>query len=397
MKSRDKAFSFLDVVVITTITSVVMCLLGGILIYKHLGGVNYSLLGTDDSLKEFITVYNNLLDKYYDSLDNRALIDGAIDGMYKMVGDPYTTYLDSSSTENLNDSLTGEYNGIGIKFEDRGVGQFYVTKVYDNSSASRVGIEVGDKIISINNIDVSSKTSNEVKTMIKSSGSNVSITIKRGETNYNYNVEVQNLLVPAVSSEIIQKDGHNIGYIKLTIFNDSADVQFTNALTDLENKHIESLIIDLRGNTGGYLQVAKNIAEMFINKGNIIYSLENKDGKKDYKDETNESRSYKIALVTDKESASASEILAAALKYSYGATIVGEKTYGKGKVQEKSSLTDGTTIKYTTAKWLTPNGDCIDGTGLIPDTLISLDKWALNEDDITTDNQVMKAVEQLVD
>ena len=397
MKKKNKIFSFLDVTIITIITSVIMCFLGGLLIYKHLGGVNYSVLGTDEKLQEFIAAYNNLLDNYYDSLDKNSLIDGAINGMYSQVDDPYTTYLDGENTESLNSSLSGEYEGIGIKFEALEDGTMSIVEVFDDSPAKKVGLLVGDIITKVNGEDTTTKTSSEIVSIIKSSANQkVNLTINRNGSELSFNVEVDKLLVPVVTSEILQKNGHNVGYIRLTVFNDTADVQFTNALTSLENTGIESLIVDLRSNTGGYLQVAKNIAEMFLEKGKIIYSLENKDGIENFKDETSEKRNYKITVLINKSSASASEILAASLKYSYGASLLGETSYGKGKVQEKATLTDGTTVKYTTAKWLTPNGDCIDGVGLTPDTELVLDTSIYNSDDITTDNQVMMALNQLV-
>ena len=183
--------------------------------------------------------------------------------------------------------------------------------------------------------------------------------------------------------------------ISLSVFNDTADIQFEKAISILENSSIEYLIIDLRGNSGGYLEVAKNIAEMFIEKDRIIYSLESKTSKTDYKDKTNEKRNYKIAVIINRNSASASEILAAALKYSYGAVLVGETSYGKGKVQERASLSNGNTVKYTSALWLTPKGDCIDGIGLIPDYPVAFDVSKYDSKDIYTDSQILYALNNL--
>lgn len=396
MKKRRKIFSLLDVSIIVVVTSVVMFLLGATLIYKHLGGVNFSLLDEDVNLQEFIGAYNNLLDNYYDSLDKGKLIDGAIEGMYTIVGDPYTTYLDQYSSDSLNDSLNGRYDGIGITLSKDESGNMTIYSVFDDSPSSRAGLKAGDIIVSINGEDIAGKDASYVANLIQNSSS-VSINYLRGTSENTVVVEVESLMVPAVSSMVISSSGVRIGYIRLFVFNDTADIQITNHLSKLESQGIDALILDLRDNSGGYLQIAENIAESFLEKGKVIYSLESKSGNEIAKDDTNEKRTYPIAVVINNNSASAAEILAAALKYSYGATLVGNTSYGKGKVQEKSSLTNGTTIKYTTALWLTPNGDCIDEVGLVPDIEVDMVFDGYDQENITTDIQVMTALKSLVD
>ena len=181
------------------------------------------------------------------------------------------------------------------------------------------------------------------------------------------------------------------------MFNDTTDIQFEDTLREVEKEPIEALIIDLRENTGGYLEVSKNIAEMFLKKGSIVYSLQSNNQTIDFKDITNESRNYKIIVLVNSKTASAAEVLASALKYSYDAKIVGNKTFGKGKVQQKTNLIDGTSIKYTTAKWLMPNGKCLDGIGLIPDYEVDLDEKTFIEDDSYTDTQILYILNNLVD
>lgn len=398
MKEKNKIFSFLDVVGIVIITSIIMYFLGGMLLYKHLGGVNYSALGSDEKLKEFISTYNRLVNNYYDSLDREKLIEGAIEGMYSKVSDPYTTYMDSNNTQALEDSLSGEYNGIGIQIQQMDDGKIEIVNVFDDSPAQKVGIEPKDIITHIAGEDISGKRAEEISEMIKKYvNSEIKVTVTRDSKPLTFLVKVDKLFIPVVNIKLLERNNKRIGYIGLTLFNDTADVQFEKSLSTLENSGIDSLIIDLRNNTGGYLEVAKNIAEMFIEKNKIIYSLESKDSKTAYRDATNDKRTYKIVVLINNGSASASEILAAALKYSYNATLIGTKTYGKGKVQEKSSLSNGNTVKYTTAKWLTPNGDCIDGIGLNPDIEITFDRSNYYVSDIYSDSQILGALKYLVD
>lgn len=397
MKKRTKMFSFLDVSIIIIVTSFVMYFLGSVLIYRHLGGINYSILDSDGRLNEFISAYNELSSKYYGELDKNELIEGAIKGMYGVVDDPYTTYLDSNNSSNLNESLNGEYKGIGIRILAANEG-IKVVEVFNDSPAEKAGLKVNDIIIKINGEDVSDKTADDVVAMIKSSSDNgADIVVLRNNEEKNFKITIESLFVPAVRAKLLSRNGKNVGYIELSVFNDTADVQFEDALTTLENSKIEALIIDLRGNTGGYLHVASNIAEMFLEKGKLIYSLEDKNSKTDYRDKTGDKRTYPMGIIINGGSASASEILAASLKYSYGATLFGEKSYGKGKVQEKADLSNGTSIKYTTAKWLTPNGDCIDEIGLIPDKEVTFNSQNYDENDIYSDNQVLYTLENLVD
>lgn len=397
MKNDPKKFSYIDIIIVVILTSVIMYFLGGLSAFNKLSGINYSYLAKDSHLKEFISAYNDLTTNYYDALDKEELISGAIDGMYSKVNDPYTSYMNESDTSNLNDSLSGEYYGIGIKIERTVEGNTRIAEVFDDSPASKSGLKSGDIILKVAGEEVKDKSLDDIVGLIKNDSKDVNIVVLRNDTELSFNVKADTLLVPAVVVKLLNKDNHNIGYIKLSVFNDTADVQFENELTRLENSNIESLIIDLRNNTGGYLEVAKNIAEMFLEKNKLIYSLESKNDKQDYMDKTNEKRSYKVVVLVNKASASASEILAAALRDSYDAVLIGNKTYGKGKVQEKSSLSNGTTVKYTTAKWLTPSGECIDGIGLTPDYEINLDLSTYDSSDIYTDSQVLYTLNYLVD
>ena len=392
---NKKVFSFLDVSIITIMTSIVMCFLGALLIYKHFGGINYNLLGEDQALKEFISAYDKLNEHYYDELDKNALIDGAINGMYGVVNDPYTSYLDKTDSSVLNDTLNGKYEGIGISIGKGINADITIVEVFKDSPAEKSGLKAGDVIISINSEDVTSKSTEEIATMIKN-GKETEITVLRGTKEITVRVTTDILFVPAVDYTILKKDNKKVGYIILSVFNDTADTQMENSLKELEKEGIDSLILDLRGNTGGYLQIAENIAELFLESGKTIYSLENKQGTTHYKDNTSEKRTYEIVVLTNERSASASEILAAALKQSYGATLVGMKTYGKGKVQEKTTLSDGSSIKYTSAKWLTPNGTCIDEIGLKPDIEVEFDIESYDQTDLLTDSQLFTALDVIL-
>ena len=187
-----------------------------------------------------------------------------------------------------------------------------------------------------------------------------------------------------------------MGYLSISSFSDTLATQVENALGELEESNIESLIIDLRNNGGGLLTAAKDTASLFLEKGKVIYGLEGNEKNektKIYYDETTTFRNYPIVVLVNGATASASEILAAALKESYGATIVGTTTYGKGKVQQTKKLSDGSLVKYTTFRWLTPDNECIDEYGISPDYGIEIEYQYDDEKNITgyTDTQLAKA------
>lgn len=393
-ESKKPTFKLWEVIVISVISSLIMSLGTGYIAYRNINNGKQNT-SNNKHLQEFVKSYNQILDNYYDNVNEEALIDAAIQGMLNYLGDPYTTYLNESSKSYLTSSLTGTYEGIGVLFTKNDNEEFEIINVYDDTPAKEAGILTGDIITKVNDESVAEKTSTELGTLIKESKKDtVKITIKRGEEELSFNVKRKTLYNPAVSSKVIEQNEKRVGYIALTKFSDTAYEQFNKELKKLESSNIDSLIIDVRNNTGGYLNEAKKIAELFIEKGKTIYSLENKNKTEITKDETEEQRSYKVGILINSGSASASEVLAAALKYSYGASLIGTKSYGKGKVQQTSNLSDGAMIKYTTARWLTPEGNCIDGVGLTPDVEKELPE-STEEGQVVEDTQLNTAVEYL--
>jgi carboxyl-terminal processing protease len=231
----------------------------------------------------------------------------------------------------------------------------------------------------------------ELTNMINSS-SKVDLVVLRDNQELSFEIEVKKVSIPVVNSKVISKSEKQVGYIYLSSFTKNSYNQFKDALETLEHENIDSLIIDLRDNTGGYLSGAQDIADLFIKKDKVVYTLEYKDSTKTIKTKSNDYRTYPIVVLVNEYTASASEVLALALKESYGATLVGTKTFGKGKVQVTSTLSDDTMIKYTTAKWYSPNNNSIDEKGITPGIIVnqSLD-FILTKDG--EDKQLDKALE----
>ena len=386
-------FNLIEVIIIILVSAATSAVATGIIVtgnQRTSSGTTYAELLQDDSIKSFLDVYADVLNGYYEDVDKNKAIESAISGMMNYLGDKYTTYLNDNETSNLNDSLQGKYNGIGISISPDGV----IQEVFDDTPAKKAGLQKDDKLIGINGENVEGKEISEVTSKIKSTKGDITLNIVRDNQNMNVIVEVKEINKPAISYSIDEKDGKKIGYLFIQTFSSTLGEQVKTALYKLEEQGMQRIIIDLRGNGGGYLTAAEDTANLFLEKGKNVYSLETKDEVKQYNDPTDEKRNYKVVVLVNKGTASAAEIVTAALKDSYGATVIGEVTYGKGKVQQTKSLSDGTMVKYTTARWLRPNGECVDGVGIKPDIEVALE---INEEkQVVKDTQLEKAIEVIL-
>lgn len=392
-----KGYSLFQVIIIIVITSIISGIAVGVIFTRSFAsdsGQSYSLLLDDDNVRDFLNVYAELSSEYYENVDKAAMIESAINGMTSYLDESYTTYLSENKAEFLKEQLNGTYEGVGITIKDR-----TIVSVIKDSPAYKMGVLENDVISSVNDQDVSQMTSNDIAKLIKNSQGAVKIGILRNETALSFNLTVEKLVIPSVSYNMIEST--QIAYLKINVFSLTLTEQVEYALAYLQGQSATKLIIDLRDNTGGYLEQAKETASLFLKKDKTIYSLQGKDKTEVYKDKDNNSTEYPIVVLINGQTASAAEILTTALKDSYGATVVGEKSYGKGKVQQTYSLSDGGLVKYTSSKWLRPNGMCIDKIGIIPDFIITNEYEYAPEDVEKTsiigikDNQYNKAVELL--
>ena len=386
MKSR-KGFSLKSVAIIVIVTAIITSLTTGLIIYNNskliLGSAS---LSSDSALKEFLKVYSSLDENYYENIDKTKMIDAAIAAMLKYLGEDYSTYLNQTETDSLSNKLSGTFKGIGISITNGNE----IVKVYEDTPAFKAGLKENDKIIRINDTDTEGKNQIEVANLIDKTKENT-LVVSRDGAELTFKVIPEEINTP-LTTQVYEKNDKKIGYIYIEAFTEKVGEEFKKSLEDLEQQGITSLIIDVRENTGGYLKGATEIASLFLEKGKTIYSLEGKDGVTTYKDETDEKRDYPVILLINENTASASEVLAAALQDSYGAKLVGKISYGKGKVQQTKQLEDGSMVKYTSARWLTPEGECIDGFGLAPHYEEDI---VQNEDGTYTDNQLNKAIELL--
>ena len=397
----DRIFSFVRVdrdtytfaeVLVITICSLVVGVFACFSVFVVLsGGKNYFVLSKD--LGKFVEVYNTLIENYYDDIDKEKLINSAIDGMVSSVGDTYTGYVDTENTEQFDELVSGIYEGIGCTIQQQEDG-IKVIEIFEDSPSEKAGLKVDDLILKVDDKDVTKMTATELSDYIKTESSGkIKMVVLRGEKEVELNLIRDKVETPVINSTIYERNDKKVGYMSISIFSSVASKQFENKLKALEKEGIDSLVIDVRGNNGGYLTTVTDIASQLLSKGKKIYQIE-KDGKKEVtKDKTTVSRSYPIAILVDGGSASASEILAAAIKESYGGFVVGTTTFGKGTVQQTKKLSDGSMIKYTVQNWLTPDGNWINEVGVDPTHKVELSEEYYNNPIIENDNQLQKALE----
>ena len=386
LKSKLR-FSMQETIIFMIVTFAFGILLGGIIMYGK------GMFNSNASLYEFEATYKELLNSYYQEVDSDELLKAGISGMVNYLGDPYSTYMDTETAEEFNDEVEGIYHGIGAEIRyDENFEVVTIGEVFEGSPAEKAGLKTGDVLIKVEGEEISGQSLSAIADKVKGpNGTVVTITIVRDGQEMDIILTRGNVDNISVVSDIIERDGRKIGYLGISIFAANTQKQFEKKLLSLEEQNIDSLIIDVRGNSGGYLTTVDGIISLFTKKGEVIYQLKTKDKIEKIADTTKEERNYKIVVLTDSGSASASEVLAAALKETYHAEVVGTKTYGKGKVQRVYTLSNGAIVKYTFQEWLTPNGNNIDGEGVQPTVE---EKYIY--DASGADNQKEKAIEILL-
>ena len=390
--SKEKESYSFDEVFSITIFSLLLGVLACFSVLTILNkGKNYFVLSKE--LAKFVDAYDAIVNNYYKEVDKDKLVESAINGMVSSVGDEYTSYSDKDVTDNFNEAVNGKYMGIGaliMKSEN----DLVIYKVFEDSPSYKAGLKDGDIILKLDDKDTKDMSVNDIASIVKNDDNKeVKLLVKRGEENLDITIVKDMVELPVVSGKVINHNDKKIGYISLSIFSSVASEQFNKQLVKLEKEGIGGLVIDVRGNSGGYLTTVTDIASYFLKKGDIIYKLEVNDKVTVRKDKTKESRDYPVAVLIDKNSASASEILASSIKESYNGYVVGTNSYGKGTVQQTLVLSDGSMIKYTIEKWLTPLGNWINEEGVVPTNYVELSSEYLNNPVFENDNQLNEALE----
>lgn len=389
--SKKNQYNFMEVVAIMIITTIFGMFLGGILMYRK-GSLN---MGIKKELNEFLDTYTEILNEYYEEIPENELLEAGVKGMIGYLGDPYSVYMDKDTSIAFNEKINGEYVGIGTEIIQYSDGKIEFNDVYEDGPAYEAGIRVKDILIKVDDTDISDKTLSEVSSLVKGkSGSKVKITILRDDEEKTFEVKRKSIDITSVTSDIIEYKDSKVGVLTISLFAANTDLQFEKELKELENKKIDSLIIDVRGNSGGYLNVVSDILSHFIKKGEMLYQLKTKDKIEKIYDKTEDKRNYKVAILVNGGSASASELLASCMKDTYKAYTVGTVTYGKSKVQKTQDLSNGATIKFTFQEWLMPSGESVGGKGMEPEYVVP---YEASDTEHEYDSQMQKALDLLTE
>ena len=394
-KIIDK-FSLKEVLILIVVTAFAS-LLTGFAITNRILQDKYKNNETDSSTMEtFIKNYNYIVNNYYGSVDEEKLLDAALEGVLNALEDPYTTYIDETEVDNFNIQLEGSYQGLGIEMYNSNKNELTILTVFDNSPASEAGLKPGDIFIKLDGQDITGLTSQEFSEKIRNkNNTKFVLTVKRNQQELDIEVETNNVTLTSAVSRIIETDNKKIGYLGISIFANNTYTQVREELKKVESKGIDSLIIDVRGNTGGHLTSVENILGLFLDSTHIIYKTKSNDKIDAVYSSGKETKTYPIVILTNEMSASASEILTATLKEEYGAKSVGKKTFGKGSAQELRTLPDGTQYKFTTKKWLTPKGNSIDGVGVAVDLEAEFDSNYYTNPSDENDTQLQAAIKMI--
>lgn len=314
------------------------------------------------------------------------------DGMLSALDDPYSAYLTVKEKEKLQESNQGEYVGIGaVLSQDVETLEVIVKSCYEDSPAMEGGLQSGDKLLKINDLELDGLQIEEITSYIKNGEEDsLNFTIQREEEELELVIRRDNVELPTVYSEMLED---HVGYMIISEFDMVTVSQFTQALQELEEEQMERLIIDLRNNPGGILQVVVDILDEILPGGMIVYTEDKYGNRQEFTSDEEHQLKLPLVVLINGNSASASEIFAGAIKdYGIG-TLVGEQSFGKGIVQHQIGLSDGTGLKLTIAKYFTPNGNDIHEIGIEPDVPIELDYGDAEYYSYEVDNQLQKAIE----
>ena len=400
---QNKNFTVQEVAIFIVITCIFSFFAGSAYSKIKILGNNYEYItnqpaNMSEELLTFIDNYQHVLDNYYEDLDEEELLDAAFAAIVEELNDPNSIYMNENDYSTVNITLEGKYKGLGISiYKEKVDGNIIISSVFENSPASKAGLQANDILLAVNGKSTKSMSTSDVSNMIlNGTDKEYEFEIKRGTENLKLVLKKENIEIRSIDYRIYEEKGKKIGYIYISIFANNTYSQFKLALEDLEKQGIDSLIIDVRSNTGGHLTAVYKMISLFIDSKHVAYQLE-QDGKKEKVFSTGqENKTYPIIFLADSYSASASEVFISSLRDNLGAKLIGTKTYGKGTVQELITLSNGDQYKITTKKWLTPNGDWVNDTkGLEPDIELELsDDYFSNPSD-ETDNQLSRALEEL--
>ncbi len=348
-------------------------------------------------LSKILSIKKYIENNYLREVDEQKMLDGQLKGMVSSLNDPYSVYMTQDEFSSFAQQTAGIYGGVGVIVTPGEDNYITVVSPIEDTPGERAGIKSGDRIIKVNGVEYFAENMDEaVKVMKGKPKTKVTITIMRtdkegNDQTFDLDIIREEIRLVTVKSSIIDKE---IGYIRITSFDELTYKDFKENLSKLEKANVKGLIIDLRNNPGGLLNICAQIADELLGAGDIVYT-QTKNGEREYLKSDKGQITIPLVLLVNEGSASASEILAGAIKDHKRGELIGTKTFGKGVVQRIKELPDGSGLKLTVSEYFTPNGTNIHGIGITPDIVIELNEGVENigVDYIKKDNQLQKALE----
>jgi len=400
MISKKKAL--IGAVVLVLLTTIVNMTLGNYIALQV--GENYLI--SDDHMEHYQELEEDfskltymrdfLLENYYEDLDESTLMEGAVRGMFEATGDPYTTYMSSDEYEDFMTETEGSFGGIGIIVTPGEDGYVTVVSPIESTPGYRAGIQTGDRIIEVDGEEVQGPNLNKAVDLMRGEpGTEVDVAIRReGERELiELTIERETIKIETVQYEMLEED---IGYIRITNFNQQTAGDFNEALDALVEDNMEALVLDLRNNPGGLLSQTIEIADMILDEQVIVYT-EDREGNRQQETASSDHVDVPLTVLVNKGSASASEILAGAVQDGNRGTVIGETTFGKALVQGiRSYEEDGSGFRYTVSQYFTPEGNYIQDEGIEPDIIVEMEQTvSVDLIEEGEDKQLEKAIEVL--
>ncbi|MCM3599924.1 S41 family peptidase [Robertmurraya korlensis] len=329
--------------------------------------------------KEFEKLYNafdTIQDNYFKEVDEKKLVNGAIDGMLQSLDDPYSDYMNEEEASSFHESISSSFEGIGAEIQEKD-GYIIIVSPLKGSPAEKAGLKPNDKVVSVDGKNIQGMGSTEAVLLIRGEkGTTVKLVVQRPGVSepLNFSIVRDTIPIETVYGEMVTD---TIAKVQITTFSENTSTELITILNDLQSQGMKGLVLDLRQNPGGLLNQAVAISSLFVPEGKVLFKVEDRDGNiEEVKSEQKENPDIPLVVLIDKGSASASEILAGAVSESANVPLVGEKSFGKGTVQRAQDFADGSNMKYTTEKWLTPEGNWIHEKGIVPDYEVAMPEYA---------------------
>ncbi len=370
---KMKTFSFIMLVFLLIMAT------AGLTVFALTFGEEKAVEVNSPERREFeklYTAYDEIQNNYFEDVDRNVLINGAINGMVDSLEDPYSDYMNEEEASQFLEGISSSFQGIGAEVQERG-GYVTVVSPIKNSPAEKAGILPNDQIIAVDGESIQGFTTTEAVMLIRGEkGSEVTLTIKRGENAEPIDIKIVRDEIP-IETVYAEMMDDKVAHIQVTSFSENTYQELLDAIDEMKSEGMEAIVMDVRQNPGGLLDVALDISNLFVEDGKPLFEVQAKGAEPEvYMSSPGTKVDVPVTLLIDGGSASASEILAGAMNESGDIQLVGEKTFGKGTVQTANDLKDGSNLKFTTAKWLTPNGTWIHEKGIKPDVEVAYPAYA---------------------